>query len=188
MFNELTKQIELLLSKKSPVVVAITGFAGSGKSTLASWLAEHFHVQDCQILRLDNMYMPIPRGGGLFDDYDWTLVRQILSSAHFSERLRYTTRGFEGERHQIDEPMPKVVIIEGIRLFREELMNYFDLSVYVNCPPEIALQRAKARDISQGHDEAYMRRWDTEWGPFNQRYFDEYRPDQLADFLYREFK
>lgn len=66
-------------------------------------------------------------------------------------------------------------------------MAQFDLSVWIDCPPELALSRAKARDLAQGADEAYMKRWDTEWGPKNKEYFDSYRPDRLASFIYKEF-
>lgn len=188
MFNELTKQIELLLKQKPHVVVAITGFAGAGKSTLASSLRDHFKIDDAQVIRLDNLYVAKPRGSGLFDDYDWTLAMRILHDAHAGKRLQYQSRGFEEDSFSFDVPLPKVVIIEGIRLFRQELMGNFDLSVWVDCPPALALSRAKARDIKQGADEQYMKRWDAEWGPQNKEYYDTYRPDQLATFIYKEYE
>ncbi len=83
--------------------------------------------------------------------------------------------------------MPKVLLVEGIRLYRPEFMNNFDLSIWIDCPPELALRRAKERDIKQGHGEQYMKRWDTEWGPLSQEYFDKYHPDKLTDVLYKEF-
>lgn len=188
MFNELTKQIQALLAEKPHVVVAITGFAGSGKSTLASKLADTFDVKDGQILRLDNFYAPTPRGNGLFDDYDWALVKTVLQDAQDSKSLHYVSRGFENDSSVFDEPLPKVVIIEGIQLFRKDFMHYFDIAVWIDCPLELALQRAKARDLSQGHDATYMKRWDTEWGPKNEEYFSAYHPDKLATFIYNEYK
>jgi uridine kinase len=80
-----------------------------------------------------------------------------------------------------------VVIVEGIRLFRQELMSNFDLSVWIDCPPELALERAKARDLDQGHDEQYMKHWDTEWAPQNEEYYNTHHPDQLASFEYKEY-
>jgi len=188
MFDELIKQIERLLTEKSHITVGITGYAGSGKSTLASRLAEYFGVNDSQILRLDNLYLPRPRDRGLFDDYDWHLVTRILQDVHAGKRLQYRSRGFEEDSFMFDEPLPKVVILEGIRLFRPEMMQHFDVSVWVDCPPELALQRAKDRDLKQGHDEEYMKRWDTEWGPQNEEYYNVYHPEKLANFIYRDYK
>lgn len=187
MFNDLTELIQQQLKNKPHVVVGISGFAGGGKSTLANKLRDNFGIKDGQIVRLDNIYAPEPRGDGLFDDYNWSVLKQILDDAHAGKPLHYNGRGFKNETYVFNELLPTVVIVEGIRLFRPELRRYFDVSVWVNCPPELALQRAKARDLSQGADEDTMKRWDVEWGPKNQKYFDNYHPDQLASFVYEEY-
>jgi uridine kinase len=189
MFEELIKQINHQLATSPLVVVGISGFAGSGKTTLAKKLAEHYEIDDGQVIHLDNLFMSLPRGTGLFDDYNWEVLNQIIKDSKAGKDLDYQGTGADGNsypfRHQ--KKLPKVLIVEGIRLYRPELMEHFNLSVWVNCPADLALRRAKARDIKQGHDEEYMKRWDTEWGPLNQQYFDEYHPEKLATFLYEEF-
>jgi uridine kinase len=130
MFNELTKQIDGLLTEKPSVIVGISGFAGAGKTHLADKLRGHYDVSDGQVVHLDNLYMPLPRG-----------------------------TGFKGEPYYFSETLPKVLLVEGIRLYRPEFMDNFDLSIWIDCPPELALRRAKERDLSQGHNEAYMKRW-----------------------------
>lgn len=139
-----------------------------------------------QVVRLDNLYAPLPRGSGLFDDYDWPLLIHILETVRHGKPLQYQSRGFEGDCININESLPRVVIVEGVQLFREEFMKYFDISVWIDCPLPIAIQRAKARDLKQGHDEQYMKRWDTEWEPRNLEYFTNYHPEQLASFVYKE--
>lgn len=69
-----------------------------------------------------------------------------------------------------------------------KLMSRFDVSVWIDCPQDFAIQRAKARNQAQGDDDESLRRWDTDWGPKDKIYFDRFRPDQLAMFLFKEFK
>lgn len=187
MFNELTDNIEKLMQDNDQVVVGISGFPGSGKSTLADRLKSHFINADSHVVRLDNLYTPLPRGTGLFDDYDWTLLRRIVDDVHTGKPLQYRGRGFEGEVLLFDVPPPKIAIVEGIRLFRRQFMDNFNLSVWVDCPPDLALDRAKSRDLGQGNDEAYMQRWDTEWAPKSLEYYRTYHPEHLADFIYLEY-
>ncbi|GAG89728.1 unnamed protein product [marine sediment metagenome] len=84
-----------------------------------------------------------------------------------------------------DEELPKLVIVEGIRLLQPKLIPNFDISVWIDCPQAIAIQRAKARDRKQGEDEQTVERWDTDWGPKDKEYFDMYRPDKIATFIYK---
>jgi uridine kinase len=189
MFKELVKQIDMLSASQHTVIVGISGFAGSGKTHLAKRLADHYEIEDGQVIHLDNIYSSLPRGGGLFDDYDWSVFGHILDQAKEGNNLNYQGVGFDGKPYpwRFSEKLPKVLIVEGIRLYRPELMRHFDISIWINCPPDLALQRAKKRDLDQGHDEQYMKRWDSEWMPLNQEYFEVYEPDKLVDILYQDF-
>jgi len=179
-FDELVKQIDDLLSKQDHVVIAISGFGGSGKSMLANRLRDKFKINDRHIVRLDNLFAEQPWGTGVFDDYDWSIITEILQ--------KVLGRGFFGERISFDEPMPKVVIIEGVRLLRPEAIPYFDIKVWIDCPLNIATERGKARDRAGGADDAHIKRWDTEWTPKEEVYNATYHPDKLASFLYEEWK
>lgn len=184
MFNELIKKIIQLKTVKSRVVIAISGFGGAGKSYLANQLRDYFKLKDTQIIRIDHLYRH-PEGPGILGQTDWNLVRKILQNVHLGKPLKYQGMGFRGESILIDEALPEIVIIEGIRLLQPELMSSFDISIWIDCPQEFALQRAKARDREQGEDEATIKRWDTDWGPKDKEYFEKYRPDKLATFIYR---
>jgi uridine kinase len=187
-FQDLVKEIEEQLIHKPRIVVAISGFGGSGKSHLADQLRDHFSIKDEQLIRIDQLYGPNPNGPGILDQSDWELLARILGDIHLGKRLQYQGKSDKGERILCDEPLPRVVIVEGIRLLQPRFMHYFDLSVWIDCPQEFAKARAKARDRSQGDDEQTVARWDTDWGPKDREYFDTYRPDQLGTFLYRDYK
>ncbi len=189
MYEELIAEIQRLRAGVPNVVVGISGFAGAGKTHLAGKLGEQFAVRDGQMIHLDNLYRPLPHGDGLFDEYDWPLLLRVINDARNGRSLDYQGTDFEGRHYpwRFTEELPPVVIVEGIRLFRPEVMSAFDLSVWIDCPPDLALKRAKARDLSQGHDDEYMKRWDTEWTPKNKEYYETYRPDRLADLVYADY-
>lgn len=182
-FSLFDKIAELLVQKRH-VFVAISGFGGSGKSHLADQLCDHFEISQGQVVRLDHLYSQTPNGPGVLDQVDWLLLTQILEEAHAGQRLCYLGRGFRGEVISVDEELPRLLIVEGIRLLQPRLLCYFDITVWINTPQAVAMERAKARDRAQGEDEERVSLWDTDWGPKDRDYFESYRPDQLATFLY----
>lgn len=184
-FEALVTQINELKKAKSHVVVAISGFGGSGKSYLTDKLQDYFKIKDAQVVRIDNLYGPNSNGPDIFDQSDWPLIERLLQDVRLGKRLQYRGKTFTGERPDFDEPLPEVIIFEGIRLLQPRLMPYFDLAVWIDCPQEIAKARAKARDREQGEDEATVQLWDTDWGPKDREYFERFQPDRLASFLFR---
>ena len=183
-FSELVGRIEAAASTDGPVVVVISGFGGSGKTTLANRLRDHFGLSDRQVIRGDDLYSTNPHGRGLFDLTDWPLLTRILEDAQVAERLRYVGRDYRGDAVDVDEQMPQVVIVEGIRLLRSEAMARYDVAVWINCPHDIATRRAKARNREQGESEYEIALWDTLWGPLDDEYFRTHEPLELATFVY----
>ena len=185
-FDELVLAIEELMKQKPHAVVAISGFGGSGKSHLANRLRDYFKIKENQVVRIDNLYGQYPDGPNIFDQSDWPLIEKLLGDVCAGKKLQYQGKDFIGNILYFDEELPKVVIFEGIRLLQPKLLPYFDISVWMDCPQDSAIQRAKARDREQGEDEQTVNRWDTDWGPKDREYFDKFRPDQLATLLYKE--
>lgn len=185
-FDQLVSKIEDLMNKKPHVVVAISGFGGSGKSHLADRLRDHFNLKENQMVCIDKLYGPNPDGPGIFDQSNWPLINRILDDVVAGKRLQYQGKDWRGNILHIDEELPRVVIFEGIRLLQPKLMPSFDISVWMNCPQDFAMARAKKRDRSQGEPPEMVNRWDTDWGPKDKLYFDTYRPDTLATFLYTQ--
>ena len=170
-FEALVSKIEQIAKNKPHIIIGITGFGGSGKSHLADRLRDHFGINDNQIVRIDNLYGPNPKGLGIFDQSDWNLIERILKDSNASKRIKYQGKDDKGKVLYFDEDLPKIVIFEGIRLLQPKFNQYFDISVWIDCPQDFAIERAKARDRSQGEDEETVGGWDTNWGPKDKKIF-----------------
>ncbi len=187
-FKKLVSKIEKVAKNKPHTIIGITGYGGSGKSHLADRLKTHFDINDNQIVRIDNLYGQNPKGPSIFDQSDWNLIGHILQDACAGKRIRYQGKDRNGKVLFFDEDLPKVVIFEGIRLLQPKYSKYFDISIWIDCPQNFAIKRAKVRDRSQGEDEKTVGAWDTDWGPKDKKYFDTYRPDKLANFIYKDYQ
>ncbi len=185
MYEDLVKRIKELLGKQDVVVVAISGHGGSGKSTLADRLAHRFEVADNQIVRVDGLHAKnYMQAKDIFQHHDWTAIMDVLSHIRTNKRLKYLTRDDREVEGDIDVPRPRVVIFEGIRLLCPEVMPYVDISVWMDCSLEVATKRSKERNRQQGDTEAEIALYDTKWVPESKKYFEQIRPDKIADFIY----
>lgn len=187
-FKKLVSRIEQVAEDKPHTVTGITGYGGSGKSHLANKLRDHFDINDNQVIRIDNLYGLNPKGPNIFDQSDWNLISNILQKSNAGKRIKYQGKDHKGNILFFDEDLPKVVIFEGIRLLQPNLNQYFDIRVWIDCPQDFAIARAKVRDRSQGENEETVGKWDTDWGPKDKKYFDLFRPDKLANFIYKDYQ
>lgn len=189
MYEDLVNKTQKLLKQQDVVVVVISGHGGSGKSTLANKLAREFGVAQEQIVRTDDIHSKdYGHAGGLFELHDWPVIFDLLKNVRTSKRLHYTTRSWKGVEGIVDTDKPRLVILEGIRLIRPEVLLYVDLSVWVDCPLDVATKRAVDRNREQGDIEAELAEWDTKWVPEAKEYMEQVHPEKIADFVYSQWQ
>lgn len=188
MYKDLIQIIEKLLAGQEVVVVAISGHGGSGKSTLANKLARQFDVADGQIVRVDGLHAKnYMQSTGLFELHDWATIMGILKNARTSKRLKYLKRDDKEAESMVDVPRPRLVLLEGIRLIRPEVLPYVDVSVWIDCPLDVATKRAVERNRQQGDSEAEIALWDSKWVPEAKQYVEQVEPQSIASFLYNDY-
>ena len=76
--------------------------------------------------------------------------------------------------------MPPVVVVEGIRLLRPEIVEVLDLAVWIDLTPESAGHRAVERNRGQGDNSAELDLGRTKWIPEGHAYSRLMSPDRLA--------
>ncbi len=155
----------------SPVVVGVDGGGGAGKSTVAAAIA--VARGDVRILHLDDFYADSPRR------LDTTRVVHALGALRRGETVRFRRYDWwlhaDAEWHVLDPD--GVIVVEGVYALRAELADLYHVTVWVETPREVRLERGLERD-----GEAARSEW-TDWMADEDRYFDERRPHVLADVV-----
>ena len=184
--NDLLSEIQERASGHGKYVIALSGFGGSGKSTLADKMAEQ--LENAVVIRLDDFIIDrLSKRSEDWEGIDWDrLTKQVLQPIlEGADVLEYGV--YDWKENAVTNVkkivLKKYVIIEGIGLIRENLKKYFDLTVWLDVPLEIASRRGKQRDVEEYGLPHYTDLWDSIWIPNDRDYFAKYQPDVHADLL-----
>lgn len=155
----LEKQAETSISQA--VLVAISGIDGSGKGYVTAQLVELLRSQNINAvsINLDAWHTPLEmrhdpdnpaehfyRHAFRFDEMFQTLIEPLRRQR--SIHLTPTLYGVPGIAYQqtYDFQDADVVILEGIFLLKQELRPHYDLTFWIDCTFETALERALQRN------------------------------------------
>lgn len=171
--------------RHKPLIVGISGFGGAGKSTLAKMLAEKTNGI---IIGIDSFWKSIET-----EDYNmWEvvdygrLIDEVLVPFRAGKSvIRY--REFDWEKGQIGEwkeiSRKEILIIEGVGLFRPEVLKYIDYSIWIGRSIEESIRFGKKRDKEEyGIDNDRL--WDGVWKRNDLECFEKYNPFHRADCVW----
>ncbi len=155
-------QIEGLLQRSEPVLLAVDGPCGSGKSSLATLLAEVFPAR---VLHMDDYYLPLEQR---LPDWERTpcgnmdlerFLREVLLPASTGGPI--ACRPYSCQQGRLLEtqmlPPAPLTIVEGSYSHHPMLAPCYDLKLFLRCRRQEQLNRLKRRENTRLN--AYLQRW-----------------------------
>jgi uridine kinase len=175
-------------SGSGTTLVAIDGAGGSGKTSLAGDVARQ--LDDCVVVHGDDFYRPMPEverqrldaAGGYHRYFDWQRLRaQVLVPLSAERDAHYQAydwaSGDLGAWHEVVAGW--LVIVEGVYSTRPELAPAYDLTVFVDAPREVCLQRLAARGSSA--------EWTPRWRAAEDHYLETTQPIARAGLVVKGY-
>src|SRR3569833_1349475 len=134
--------------------IAVAGVTAAGKTTFADSLADLL--------------------GGV--------ARISIDEFHRPNPARYYPDSFDfGAFRKAVEAAPQPLVADGVFLLHPDLRDLWDLTIFLRCDRQVALERGLARDSSwmENAEERYA----TRYVPGETQYLEEVGPESLADLV-----
>ena len=184
-----------------PTRVAVDGSPAAGKTTLADELAVVLRSQGRDVIRatIDDFLFPraqrYPRGeysaeGCYFDTHDYDALNRVLLDPlgpGGDRRVRCAVYDHTADT-AVSPPVmtvavDSVLVFDGVFLMRPELIDRWDLRIFVSTALEKTVDRAVIRERQVGSPAEVQRRWRERYIPAQQLYFATVRPTDRADII-----
>lgn len=180
-------------------LVGVSGIGGSGKGYVASLLQQELVMSGVKVALIPgDDWLSLPevkyrddeparhyyehalREREMFDTFVMPLVkagRVDLSYEAYIER----TRSYVAKHIEISNV--DVIILEGILLFRPPYADKFDVKIWVECPFDVALERALHRNQENLDIDAVTRKYQRIYHPAQRIHLNEDDPVGRADIV-----
>jgi uridine kinase len=177
--------LDALADLPRPTLIGISGFGGAGKTTFAQNLGAYVNAP---VVGVDSFQTK----GAFTTEYSLWRIMDFPRLEH--EVLIPFLAGNTSIQYGHFDPGPEMItenrtithngilIVEGVGLFRPELMHYFTYTIWLDCPMEIAIARGKWRDREIHHNPTDAL-WDGVWRRNDLEYLDTYTPEKKAHIV-----
>jgi uridine kinase len=182
--QEILEKIKFCPQKAATKLIAIDGFGGSGKSTFAKKLVEL--DSSIQIVELDKFpYLPNEypyHASGVQTRVNLERVQKevliplsIGKDAHFQNTFWWST---DQKPEWFTVQPGGIVLVEGCYSFHTDLRHFYDLSIWVDCASNEAMERAVGRDGNTARVH-----WEVAHAPNERKYVDIQQPQKYVDLI-----
>ena len=186
-YNEqyLIEKINKIYQQKGHVTIAIDGRCGSGKTTLANKLKAYF---DCHIFHMDDFYLQeyqrtqerYNEPGGNVDRERFK--KEVLEPLKEHQDVLY--RPFDCSTMSISEgtvyPYKPINIIEGSYSCHPELIDAYDITVFLDIDEPLRLKRIEERNGKEALD-MFIKKWISK----EEKYFSSFDIQNHCDFYFK---
>ncbi|MEW2429223.1 cytidylate kinase family protein [Micromonospora sp. NPDC047644] len=184
-----------------PTRVAVDGPPAAGKTTLADELAVVLRAQGREVIRatIDDFLFPraqrYPRGefsaeGCYHDTHDYQALRRVLldplgpgGDRRFQPAVYDRATDAVLSPPVVTAPADAVLVFDGVFLLRPELVDRWELRVFVSTAFDKTVDRAVVRERRASTRADIERRWRERYIPSQQLYLATARPTQHADIV-----
>lgn len=170
--ENIVSKILYLATLKSTIFVAIDGMPGGGKSTLTKYILDK--IPTVKLVKMDNFFNTSTNN----DDFE-RLKNEVLIPLKSNKIATFKIYSWD-EHKMIDGEAIKsggIILIEGISSMESDLLPFYDYKIWVDCPPEVGLERVLTRD------KANRKLWVNKWIPETVKYIKEQKPHEKADII-----
>lgn len=186
-----------------PVIVGINGVDGSGKTTLSINLTDALLAMGVPVCRIsvddflhprEHRYRRGPQSprGYYEDSVDYeAMIEEALKPAFNAKggSVQCKTKHFDlisNRRLTVYEDLAETscLLIEGIFLFRPEIIPFLHIKIFVHADFGAVLNRVITRDRGSLGDEAAVRsRYEKRYIPGQKLYLNEVKPADISDVV-----
>ncbi|WP_406044684.1 uridylate kinase [Micromonospora sp. NBC_00898] len=185
-----------------PLRVAVDGPPAAGKTTVADDLALLLRARGREVIRSSIESFLFPRAlryrrgehspeGCYHDSFDYDALRRVLLDPlgpNGDRRYQHAIYNFRTDTALSQPvrtaPVDTVLLFDGVFLLRPELIDRWDLRIFVSATFERTLNRARIRDQALlGSTAEVDRRFRDRYIPAQELYFATTRPTDQADVI-----
>jgi len=201
LINYLADSIQSI-RRHRPLLVGIDGVDASGKTTLADSLADYLKSQKIVVIRasIDGFHNPksirYQKGrnspeGYYYDSFNnQAIIDNLLAPLGKNGTLKHKKAVFDFKTDcEVAVPVEtakqnSVLIMDGVFLFRPELVNYWGLKILIEVDFKISVKRAAKRDSYYlGSEKEILNKYNQRYVPGQKLYFQEATPQKVADII-----